>query len=110
MSKASIESDMNDYGLPRYNKQHNTDNHTSVLNLTDIQNDLLNSESVIEMGKKYVAYQDILKQLFIQALNIKNLDKLRMAQLLNDIKWNPNNVTGWLDWLNQNSGDSITNL
>lgn len=49
-----------------------------------------------------------------RAKTIRNLDKLRMAQLLNDIKWNPNkypnNVTGWIDWLNQNSGNSITNL
>lgn len=45
---------------------------------------------------------------------IRSLDKLRMAHLLNDIKnyseKYPNDVNGWLEWLNKDSGDSIDNL
>lgn len=37
--------------------------------LITIQKDLFDSESVIELGEKYVAYQDILKQLFLKALD-----------------------------------------
>lgn len=36
--------------------------------LITIQNDLFCSESVLDLGKKYVSYQDILKQLFLKAL------------------------------------------
>ncbi len=37
--------------------------------LITIQNDLFCSESVLDLGKKYVSYQDILKQLFLKALD-----------------------------------------
>ena len=45
---------------------------------------------------------------------IRNLDKLRMAHLFNDMKSNPkkypNSVEEWIEWLNKDSGDSIDNL
>ena len=45
---------------------------------------------------------------------IRNLDKLRMAHLFNDMKSNPekypNSVGEWIEWLNKDSGDSIDNL
>lgn len=45
---------------------------------------------------------------------IRGLDKLRMAHLLNDMRENPGKypegVDAWLEWLNQESGDSIFEL
>lgn len=45
---------------------------------------------------------------------IRILDKLRMAHLFNNIKSHPekypDNVNGWLEWLNKDSGDTIDNL
>ena len=49
-----------------------------------------------------------------KAQAIRSLDKLRMAHLFNDMKSNPekypNSVEEWLEWLNKDSGDSITTL
>ena len=49
-----------------------------------------------------------------KAQAIRSLDKVRMAHLLNDIKNNPDkypeNVEGWIIWLNKKSGDNIFSL
>lgn len=45
---------------------------------------------------------------------IRELDKLRMAYLLNDIKSNPdkypNTAMEWVEWLNMDSGDNLDSL
>lgn len=45
---------------------------------------------------------------------IRNLDKVRMAHLLNRIKQYPDeypdSVKTWLEWLNSDSGDTIDTL
>jgi hypothetical protein len=45
---------------------------------------------------------------------IRELDKLRMAYLLNDIKSNPdkypNTTMEWVEWLNMDSGDNLDSL
>lgn len=45
---------------------------------------------------------------------IRSLDKTEMAILLQDIQENPDkypgNSSGWIEWLNTGSGDSIPNL
>lgn len=45
---------------------------------------------------------------------IRELDKLRMAYLLNDIKSNPDKYPSttmeWVEWLNMGSGDNLDSL
>lgn len=45
---------------------------------------------------------------------IRELDKLRIAYLLNDIKSNPdkypNTTMEWVEWLNMDSGDNLDSL
>ncbi len=45
---------------------------------------------------------------------IRSLNKLSMAMFLEDIKENPNkypnNISNWIEWLDEDSGDSIDNL
>lgn len=45
---------------------------------------------------------------------IRELDKLRMAYLLNDIKSNPdkypNTAMEWVEWINMDSGDNLDSL
>lgn len=45
---------------------------------------------------------------------IRELDKLRMAYLLNDIKSNPDKYPSttmeWVEWLNMDSGDNLDSL
>ena len=45
---------------------------------------------------------------------IRNLDKVRMAHLLNNIKQcpdkYPDSVEAWIEWLNLDSGDTIDTL
>lgn len=49
-----------------------------------------------------------------KAQTIRELDKLRLACLLNDIKSNPNKyprtTMEWIKWLNMDSGDSVNSL
>lgn len=45
---------------------------------------------------------------------IRNLDKLRLAYLFDDVKRNPDKYPSdrirWLEWLNADSGDNLDNL
>lgn len=45
---------------------------------------------------------------------IRELPKLRLAYLLNDIKSNPdkypNSIMTWAEWLGMDSGDNLDNL
>jgi len=49
-----------------------------------------------------------------KAQAIRSLDKVRMAHLFNDMQKNPekypSNINGWIEWLNKDSGDSVTDL
>ena len=64
MSKASIETDIRDYGLPKYSYQQ-----VSVADaLIAIQNDMFNCKSIMELGRTYKNYDDILKQFLIKGI------------------------------------------
>ena len=51
-----------------------------------------------------------------KAQAIRGLDNLRLSYLLNDIKSNPDKYkypddpTGWLEWLNKESGEYVLHL
>lgn len=58
--------------------------------------------------------KDELKKINNTTQVIRTLDKMRLAMLLFDIKNNsnkyPNDIDGWVQWLNKDSGDNVFDI